>query len=276
MARKTKSGRLSKAPLTEVVFELRWSLQPGPANEPVLQADPGLLPLLDAFGVAIKKQGFKSSKDMSHPLQTGAYGVVRRYYEKEGKAFPILQLGPGIFASNQGPGYDWSSFKLQTMNGLRQLIESYPKLSFFKMVPSHIEIRYVDVFGKPIVSNGDFVDFAHDATALNFTLPPMLRDPKIVGGNTFGRFQMRRELKKWKGANFALDLSSAKNNESKEDVFRMETKVVCRDGGIPQIVTTKKFLDDVSKWLEFAHDILSPFFKEAIKPAVMKKFGPQT
>jgi hypothetical protein len=54
MAKKKRaSDRLPKAPLTEVVFELRWARQAGPAGQPILQSDPGLLPLLERFSSGI-------------------------------------------------------------------------------------------------------------------------------------------------------------------------------------------------------------------------------
>jgi hypothetical protein len=50
MAKKSKrASPLPKAPLAEVVFEIRWELQAGPEGQPILQSDPGLLPLLDGF-----------------------------------------------------------------------------------------------------------------------------------------------------------------------------------------------------------------------------------
>ena len=53
--KKRRADRLSKAPLTEVVFELRWALQGDALPHPVMQSDPGLLPLLENFSKEIKK-----------------------------------------------------------------------------------------------------------------------------------------------------------------------------------------------------------------------------
>jgi hypothetical protein len=49
MAKTRAKTPLPKAPLAEVVFELRWALQAGPEGVPILQSDPGLIPLLDQF-----------------------------------------------------------------------------------------------------------------------------------------------------------------------------------------------------------------------------------
>lgn len=65
------SEALPKAPMVEVVFEVRWKLQDGPAAVPMLKSDPGLVPLLERFSKQMRKTGFTAQRDLSHPLQTG-------------------------------------------------------------------------------------------------------------------------------------------------------------------------------------------------------------
>src|SRR6266480_3745454 len=102
MAKKTKaSAKLPKAPLVEVVFELRWHLQgAGEKQATILHSDPGIIPLLEAFTSSMKRAKFGFVRDMSSPLQTGPYGVVRRYFRNSETPYPILQIGVGIFAAN--------------------------------------------------------------------------------------------------------------------------------------------------------------------------------
>jgi len=98
---------LPKAPMVEVVFELRWKLQTGPKGEVmVLQSDPGLVPLVDRFSKRMKQIGFSYQRDMSHPLQTGPHGVARRFSKSADLPFPLQQIGPGIFASNEDATQD--------------------------------------------------------------------------------------------------------------------------------------------------------------------------
>jgi uncharacterized protein (TIGR04255 family) len=156
MAKKAPSAdRLPKAPLAEVVFELRWALQSDPASPPILRTDPGLVPLLNGFTNRIKKAGYTVYNDMSPPSQTGAYGVARRFYLSADKPFPIMQIGPGIFASNASSLYEWKSFKAQINQGLRQLLKSYPQLGFFSFAPNYLELRYIDVFDKSLLGRTD-------------------------------------------------------------------------------------------------------------------------
>src|SRR3954467_7386626 len=133
--------RLPNAPLAEVVFELRWKIQ-GPADAPpVVRIDPGLLPLLENFSVAMKKADFGAYKELSAPGQTGGYGVARRFFKTPDSAFPIMQIGPGIFATNESSLYEWKGFKSQITVGVRALLDSYPKLGVFPLDPNMLELR---------------------------------------------------------------------------------------------------------------------------------------
>jgi uncharacterized protein (TIGR04255 family) len=273
MAKKSRrTDPLPKAPLAEVVFELRWGLQGGPEGQAVLQSDPGLLPLLDSFTSRMKKIGFGTTKDMSHPLQTGAHGVARRFYKAADEPFPIMQIGPGIFASNESSEYEWKSFKSQVNRGLRVLLDAYPKLDFFSLSPNHIELRYIDVFGKSLLGNAALFHFIERGTSLKIELPPMLNNRKIFAVDPIGRFVFHADLKNRKGSEFSLDLASGKNKETKEDIVRMETKVFSKSSGVPVLKTHSKFLKEVGEWLEFAHGITSPLFKELISPDVLRNY----
>ncbi|HEX4301471.1 MAG TPA: TIGR04255 family protein [Rhizomicrobium sp.] len=265
--------KLPKAPLVEVVFELRWELQHGPAAQPVLQTDPGILPLLNGFTNGMKTQGFKTFRDMSHPLQTGAYGVVRRFYKKADKPFPIMQIGPGIFAANASQDYLWEPFKSQILSGSKALLGAYPKLDFFALRPSQLELRYVDAFDKSILGRAALFEFTEKATSLRFGLPPMLNKSDIFSGDAEGRFFFQRDLKAMKDTTFVLDVASAKNNETNEGVVRMESKVISLRNDVPKLGPPAKFINDLGRWLETAHNVLSPFFKQFILPDVMKKFA---
>jgi len=272
MARKTRrTDRLPKAPLAEVVFELRWALQGGADSPSFLHSDPGLLPLLDSFTKGMKKAGFGVFKDLSRPLETGAYGVVRRFFKNADSAFPILQIGPGIFASNESSQYEWKAFKAQTSLGLRTLIGAYPKLSFFSLQPNYLEIRYIDAFDASLLGKAALFHFAERGTSLKFTLPPMLDNRKLFEGDPTGRFAFQRKLKGWANSIFSLDFGSGQK-ETKESIVRLETKIITKGDGVARLQTPLKFLREIDDWLEFAHGITSPFFKDFILPPVMQKF----
>ncbi|KAB7741518.1 TIGR04255 family protein [Parvibaculum sedimenti] len=274
MAKKqSSSNRLPNAPLAEVVFELRWALQSDSTTPLTLQNDPGLIPLLDAFTKNAKKLGFASSKQLVSPLQTAPYGVVRRYYKDDSKPFPLLQIGPGIFACNDASQYEWTSYKTLITKGLTSLFSSYPKLGFFPLAPIFLELRYVDVFDRSLFGKAALFDFLQKGTSLKLDLPPMLSERSTFGGDADGRLLFRRDLKGWKDTIFSFDIGSATNNGNQEQIVRLETKVTTGQSGILALKTPAPFIKNVEKWLDFAHGITSPFFKQLILPTTMAKFS---
>jgi uncharacterized protein (TIGR04255 family) len=267
-----KPNRLPKAPIAEVVFELRWALQSDPGLPAFLHSDPGFAPLLNAFTEAMKKAGFGVTRDMSHPSQTGAYGVARRFTTGADKPFPIMQIGPGIFATNESSLYDWSSFRAQVIQGVRSVLKCYPKLKSFPLKPNYLELRYVDVFDKTLLGRTDLFYFAKHGTTLNIELPTMLNDRKLFGGEADGRFVFRRHLRNRKDTEFIMDFGSGKNKATGENIARLESKIVSRGEGVPGLKSNPTFLRDVSKWLKQAHEITSPFFKQFVTDKVMEQF----
>jgi uncharacterized protein (TIGR04255 family) len=124
------TSQLPNAPLVEVVFELRWQLHGGDNTLPApLRTDPGLLPLLHAFPLRAQKLGFLQRLDMARPHEIVGHSVAARFRRSAEATFPLLQVGSGIFAANDGPFYEWQQYKAHVLNGLSALLDSYPKLS---------------------------------------------------------------------------------------------------------------------------------------------------
>jgi uncharacterized protein (TIGR04255 family) len=272
MGKARAKALLPKAPLAEVVFELRWALQAGPQGEAVLQSDPGLIPLLDRFTKEMKRIGFGSTRDMSHPLQTGPHGVVRRFYKAIDRPFPIIQIGPGIFATNESSEYDWKPFKKQAEQGIRALLRSYPKLDFFSLKLIHIELRYIDAFPASLVGNVALFSFLEKQTMLKIGLPEMLTNKKILEPDAMGRFHFRARLAGRKRSELQVELDSGKNAETGEDLVRMETKVLSLEPDVPTLADNSKAFRAIDSWLEMAHDITSPLFKQLIKRETLAKY----
>jgi uncharacterized protein (TIGR04255 family) len=266
-----RDARLANAPLAEVVFELRWELQRGPLPGPT-DFDPMLVPLLANFSAAMDAAGFPRSQDFSHPQQTGPYGVVRRFFKDTESPFPIMQIGAGIFATNESAQYEWKTFKAQVLFGLKVLLKCYPIKYGFSLRPNYLELRYIDVFDKTVLGSSGIFQFTETGTSLKFELPQMLDDKGVFWGNPSGRFSFARGLRERKDSVFSVDLATGRNNDTKEDVIRMESKVTSSGRGVPVLNTDRAFIAQMGKWLEYSHGITSPFFKDFILPDVMKKF----
>src|SRR2546425_5315525 len=84
--------QLPNAPLSEVVFELRWKLE-GPDSLPIpLRNDPGYHVVADRFAAAASKYGFGYAKRLSADPQVVPYSINLRFYERQDQPFPLWQV----------------------------------------------------------------------------------------------------------------------------------------------------------------------------------------
>jgi hypothetical protein len=257
------SGKLANAPLTEVVFEIRWETQT--ATAPFV-TDPGYSKVFDSFTAYARKQGFTRIVDKQPPYSGLLNSISRRFY-KEKTEFPILQIGPGTFASNASAEYEWNEFKERSLKAASELIRSYPKHKEHRLRISHVELRYIDTFSEAIAPVTDVTQFMRDATRLELHLPNFWHNDNL-SQEVRGRIVLDVDARKPAGARFYFDLGSANLDDT--PIVRMESKIVAtRDNVLP---IGKDFEQALSEWLDEAHDITSPSFKALIKEDVLEKF----
>ncbi len=262
---------LPNAPLIEVVFELRWDL-PGSGPMGPLRTDPGYPILREEFSRAVKKLGFRHTKDMQPQGFSFGHSIGRRFYLSEKQTFPLVQIGHGIFATNESAGYEWTKFKASCLKHVRILIDSYPRMTSFSMMPSLIELRYINVF--PAKSEKgktrDIFAFLEDDTNLGISRPSLMEGLETLQSFNGGRITAEYRVKKAKATIFVLDFASVKSG-TKEGI-RMVSKVQSVGKDVPSLKSEPKFVKNVSEWLERAHLITSPFFQHLIKPELLRKF----
>jgi uncharacterized protein (TIGR04255 family) len=271
LARAKASAQLPAAPLVEVVFELRWALQPAPT--PPGQFDPGLIQTMQSLVPAMSKLGFDYPADQVHPLQTGPYGVTRRFMRNAESPFPLMQIGAGIFAANEAANYRWTTFKAQILDGIRALLTAYPTKSLgLPITPNYLELRYIDVFTKAITDCTSIVDFANTGTRLRIEPPSFLSDKKLFWGDPRGQVALEYMLRDRKESTFSFQIANGTIPQTNESVIQLLSRVISNGGGVPKLKSPAVFVRDVENWLEFAHGILSPFFRSFVADDVMDKF----
>src|SRR5690349_17712708 len=100
-------GKLPRAPLQEVIFEIRWELDIDPSNNQ--QLDMGYALAQGKLQEIVKAEFPHYQRKMPHgfPDQLFKYQTVGQYWTKP-DTWPVLQLGPGIFTINATEvNYDW-------------------------------------------------------------------------------------------------------------------------------------------------------------------------
>jgi hypothetical protein len=172
-----------------------------------------------------------------------------------------------VFAANQSAEYEWTSFKELGLKGIRCLLNSYPRLENYPFRPVHLELRYVDVFDQSLLGTTDLLPFTAAGTTFDLRAPAFLENPSKFGPIT-GRTILRAPIRDWEKTEFVVDYGNSR--VAQEPAIRLETKVITT--AFPKQLTTKNLIQHVSKWLEFAHSLTSPFFKNFVSDTVMRKF----
>ena len=265
------AAKLPNAPLAEVVFEMRWALQGSPDIPVQLHSDPGYHVLVDTFGQEVGKHGFsyrreKPGTDANINL---GHNVRVQFLEAEDHPFPMYQIGPGVFASNDATDYEWTKFKKRTVKGVDHLLRSYPNMSSFSLRPIHLELRYINSFDPDLIGHRDLLKFINNNTGFSINIPKRVIGPKcenITDGNIVLEFPISNR----KDTIFSFQLANGSIGEN--STILLISKVLSRSQELP-IGQTRKFTSStIGRWLEDAHSVTSPFFRSLVHKRLMFKF----
>jgi uncharacterized protein (TIGR04255 family) len=173
-----------KAPLIELIAELRWIPQGSSTIEPAMQQ--GTLPVFfggtkqEEFymrvGGALFKSGFNRSERLSPAGMPFALHqpVYRFRSEMDDRRSVLYQVGYGIFSIHAIPPYhSWATFWPFVKTAIEVLLESRPdadsKLSF-----SQLTLRYIDFFSEELMQGRDIPAFMSQVLGISTTLPKAL------------------------------------------------------------------------------------------------------
>jgi uncharacterized protein (TIGR04255 family) len=181
-----------------------------------------------------------------------------------------MQIGSGIFAANDGPMYEWDPYRKQVLQGVEILLDSYPNLYGYPLQPNHLELRYMDVFDETLLPKGGLTEFLSRCTTMKVEPPPFLTDQRRFAANMPARVIFNATPEGRTQTRFVVDFGSVVREG--RATFRLENKVVTTDAGVPTLDSKKQFLLALVDWLEFAHDLTSPFFKSFVTKELMDRF----
>lgn len=257
-------NKLPNPPLTEVIFELRWAL--GEGNP--IPYDPGYSCLVDSFTAYAKRKKFTEVRDLQPPYSPVSLGISRRFH-RPGSNFPLLQIGPGIFAANDGTEYEWSTFKAMSLEAAAAAIKEYRPVKDFPLNLQQFELRYLDTFDEKLLGTADLTTFINEATTARLSVPKLIQEAEVKKPLQ-GRIVLHRQIGVPLGATFTVDIASAMRDDT--PVIRMETKVVSQGQSVPIARPSKSFETKLSQWLDEAHEVTSSTFKNLINEKVYSKF----
>ncbi len=244
-------SKLPNAPLQEVVFEVRWQLQPDDSGKQLIDSE---------YAFALGKFEASIAGDFPHrtskfpdevPHQLLNYQTVHQFWRGEGE-WPVVQIGPGIMSVNDtDKNYDWQKTYLPLVKlALSALMKSYHQLNFISA-----SLRYIDVVR--VADYGFDTWEAFVRQNINFSFENRF-DPK----GKLTAFQFNQSFEQNKTGLTNVNFSSGKNGKE-EDVFIFQTAVV----------QNKKMNEkEVIDWLQDAHNYTSSLFKDICKDEFYNSF----
>lgn len=259
-----KPHELSKKPLVEAVFELRWKLQ---RTSPAEEVDPGFQFLLgklyDLLGAEFPEVENLPAASVPEHM---APSVVRHRFRKAKDAWPLVQIGPGVLSVNDTASYTWTSFKPMLEKAVDSLLKAYPtKIAPLSFVQA--TLRYIDAV--PIEQddqNKGVLDFLRYKLHTEISIDPLLFDSSAVGSADPVGLQLRLNypLQKPQGMGVLSFTTGLKDNIPS---IIWETLVVSREDHVPTTV------NEFSAWFTDAHDITDSWFFTLCRGDLLSSFG---
>lgn len=244
---------LPNAPLKEVLFEIHWDLEY--ISEEKILFDKGFEKAVLNFTHACH-QDFKEIsilKPENIPPIALINRVTHRFHKLKGK-HPLYQLGPGVFTVNDNDkNYVWKDFVVMIENGIDCLKTSYEK----ELIPSKIQLRYIDSVSPYILGDTDKFDFLRNHLQVNIE-----KYPFIEGNLDNAQFTTSFSLDDETELNLIILTGVSKH--TKEDIIEWHI-----------FVKNKKRLswEELMDWIHKAHNICSNTFKNMISDELYKHFS---
>ena len=247
-------ARLKNAPLQEVIFEVRWRLQPG--KEDGQLQDPGFELASGRLSTILEKEFplHRRIVPTEFPDLLFFYRPVHQYWKAENN-WPVIQLGPGIFTINcTDQVYDWDTiFRPLIADGISWLMQAYKEpiqLAFASL--RYIDAIKTDDFGR--LDNG-WQDFIKNNFNIEFN----------NSFNTRGqqrRIQIEQSFDLDDGSELQVQLGNGTKNNDQALVWQT---AILRKHSFSQ--------EELLNWADNAHNISHALFVEMLKPHLYARFS---
>ncbi len=246
---------LPRKPLAEAVFEFRWKLR---AYGPRPNIDPNYKLLVGSLFGQVRQQ-YPEHEELpaaAVPDEIVPHIIQHRFRSPGG--YPLLQVGPGIFAVNETERYTWKTFKPTVLTGMDALQKAYPG----DLGPDGLVLRYINTV--PFDSStGDVLRFARENLNVSVELPETLfRQRPIEPNPTVFGLQMSYRLTDPLGA-IAFKIGDAKVPNGPSVAW--EVIVQSQGNEVPD-------LDHLKSWLDRAHAVARSSFFALIEGPLEAEF----
>jgi uncharacterized protein (TIGR04255 family) len=246
-------AKLPNAPLQEVIFEIRWSLQPSEESEKFM--DIGFELAKGRLSTILEKElpVHKRIVPSEFPEQLLFYRPVYQYWKGE-RTWPVVQLGPGIFTVNcTEEWYDWDEnyfpFLQKAIQWLNQAYRQPLQFAFASL--RYIDAVKVEKYGGVEEGWETFI-----RKWFNFSYANLF--------NTRGRqkqIQINQVFEMEDKSSLQIQFSEGRQNN--ETALIWQTAILKR-----QSYTMEQLVE----WVAQAHGTTHQLFEEMIKPELYASF----
>lgn len=242
-------SKLPKAPLVEVVFELKWDIK--------MKSDLDDFQYLYGDLFANLRNEFPNRERLT-PLEIPFDALINipvfRFTKNDNK-YPLIQIGPGVISINTlNEFYIWEDFRDNIHKLLDILKDIYPKFQTLKIKPALIYIDFLKF--KDVNSSGyKFINENLNISVNSNILNDI--EPTISDININANYQIGTDI-------LSIRINEGKANNSTDGLV-LQTKV---NGN-----TQSYDKETLKEWLESAHLLSSETFKSLIKEDLFKTFN---
>lgn len=251
---------LINKPLVEAIMEVRWYLQ---GNPPGPQIDPHYKLLLGRLYDRLLKDYPEHEQLPSANLPDELAGhLVQHRFRVAAKAWPLVQVGPGIFTVNSTTDYRWPDFRPRVLNAIEKLYSAHPKVGELQI--SNLILRYIDAVEFDY-KEGSIFEFLRDKLKLSISLPDNLFEGTGVESKPHSlTWQCSFKCEKPKGI---INVRFATGQKKNRPAIVWETTVESAGDVLPEM--PKAF----EGWLDGAHAITDDWFFKMIEGELERRFS---
>jgi len=252
--------QLKRKPLVEAILEIRWELL---AGDPGAAVDPHYKLLLGRLFDRVQDSypAYEELPTASFPDQLIGHQVQHRFRVAPG-AWPLVQVGPGIFTLNSTGDYtSWGDFRARALAAKKSLFEAYPRLSDLKT--SQVVLRYINAVDFDYTKNGVF-EFLQSKMGVQVSLPSGLFSRHSVSPFPPHFSWESSFLSSVPEGNLLLRFATGQREKRPSLVW--ETTFDSKDHLVPGME------DGFEAWLDGAHQLIDDCFFELIKGDLEKEF----
>ena len=241
-------SKLPKAPLLEVIFEIRWDI--------TSQNDIVDFQFIYGDLYANLKHKYPYRENLVPPEVP--YDVVRGLpvfrFRNTNNSYPLIQVGPGLITVNTTDDiYFWNEFSAEISDVLDIFNNIYPKYKELKLSPA---LTYIDFFeyNKDKITSIDFIN-----TNLQFNI-----SQSFVNDTNFELNDLNFTLNyKTNKDILSLNIRDGKINDEIEGIV-MQTKLIGNKGLYNK--------NELTNWLESSHNTCSDIFKKLTEGNLYNSF----